>query len=195
LAPPLSIEAFGSHDRGWGRLLGVCDPNAFSWVISALLPRRARLTILFMDPEPCPVCGRFPNRPVTADAVVIRDGRVLLIRRKHDPDAGRYALPGGFVDQQERPEECAVRELREECGIAGAVEGLVGVYAAPNRDPQRHSITFVYRVRPFDGAEPQAGDDADGVVWAPLDDLPPLAFDHAAILADVRADREWGARP
>ena len=140
-----------------------------------------------MPVEPCPSCGRFPNRPLTADAAVVHAGHVLLIRRKHPPFAGAYALPGGFVDPWESPEDCALRELREECGIVGTIEHLVGVYAAADRDPVRHTVTFVYRVRLADGPPPRAGDDAEAVVWAPLDALPPLAFDHAAILADVRA--------
>jgi 8-oxo-dGTP diphosphatase len=140
-----------------------------------------------MPAEPCPCCGRYPNRPVTADAVVLREGRVLLVRRRHDPFAGAYALPGGFVDLDESPADCALRELREECGLEGTIEHLVGVYADGARDPTRHTVTFAYQVRPTTDGPARAGDDADAVVWAPLDDLPPLAFDHAAILADVRA--------
>lgn len=140
-----------------------------------------------MAAEPCPCCGRYPNRPVTADAVVVREGRVLLVRRRRDPFAGAFALPGGFVDLSESPAECALRELREECGLEAAIDHLVGVYADAARDPTRRTVTFVYRVRLIADQPARAGDDADAVVWAPLDDLPPLAFDHAAILADVRA--------
>ncbi|GIW06195.1 MAG: hypothetical protein KatS3mg060_1000 [Dehalococcoidia bacterium] len=166
----------GSGNWGWGRLLGVHDPvtpfNAYNPAMAS---------------APCPVCGRFANRPVTADAAVVHAGRVLLVQRKHDPFRGAYALPGGFVDPNESPEECALRELREECGLTGTIEHLVGVYAAADRDPQRHTITFVYRIRPDQRPTATPGDDAAAVIWAPLEALPPLAFDHAAILADVRA--------
>ncbi|MCS6801340.1 MAG: NUDIX hydrolase [Chloroflexota bacterium] len=140
-----------------------------------------------MPTDPCPCCGRPPCRPVTADAVVIRDGRVLLIQRRNEPFAGAYALPGGFVDPDETPAACALRELREECGLEGTIEALIGVYAEATRDPARHTVTVAYRVRTAEDAAARAGDDAASILWAPLDNLPPLAFDHAAILADVRA--------
>lgn len=172
-------------DRGSGAG-GGCWEFGSSRFIS---PRIARMTV-----EPCPVCGRFPNRPVTADAAVVRDGRILLVRRKFDPFAGRYALPGGFVDQNETPEDCAVRELREECGLDGEVDGLVGVYSGIDRDRHRHTVSFVYSVRATSSSDGEPGDDAAALLWAPLDRLPPLAFDHAAIVADLRAGIRWERR-
>lgn len=148
--------------------------------------RKMRVNGVNVPVQPCPVCGRYPNRPVTADAVVIRDGRVLLIRRGNEPFKGRYALPGGFVDQGETPEACAVRELEEETGLTGTPAGVINFYDDVSRDTARHSIGFAYIVDVPREQVAKAGDDAAAVEWWPLDALPSLAFDHDTILADVR---------
>ncbi|HEX2171368.1 MAG TPA: NUDIX hydrolase [Dehalococcoidia bacterium] len=134
----------------------------------------------------CAACGRWPVRPLTVDAVVIRDGRILLIERGREPHRGKFALPGGFVDPDEDGATAALRELREETGLVGGRARLVWVADGPDRDPQRHAVALVYLVDVPAGAEPVAGDDAAGLGWYPLDDLPPLAFDHAEIIQQVR---------
>jgi len=118
---------------------------------------------------------------VTADGIVVRDGKVLLIRRGNDPFKGAYALPGGFAEYGEQLEHCAVREVHEETGIRTEVVRLVGVYSAPDRDPRGHFVTAVYHLKPVGGSL-KAGDDARSAEWAPLDKLPELAFDHADII-------------
>ncbi|HJZ55824.1 MAG TPA: NUDIX hydrolase [Gemmataceae bacterium] len=139
----------------------------------------------------------YPRPALTVDVVLAtRESRprVLLIRRKHEPFAGSWALPGGFVDDGERLADAARRELREETGLAtGDLEQL---YTAgdPGRDPRGWTVSVVYlaRVR-AEELTPVAADDADAVGWFPLDELPALAFDHAMILARARArivDRE-----
>src|SRR5512145_1188956 len=111
------------------------------------------------------------NRPKTpllaADcAVVDAGGRVLLIRRRHPPFQGCYALPGGFVEIGETVEDGARRELAEETGVeveAGALQ-LVGVYSDPGRDPRGHTCSVVFLAR-VPHAEPKAGDDAAAAEW------------------------------
>ncbi len=128
----------------------------------------------------------YPRPMLTADCVVT-NGRdeVLLVRRGNDPFRGQWALPGGFMEMDETIEHCAVRELREETGIAVSESALrlVGVYSAPGRDPRGRTVTAAYAVRLADGVA-TAGDDAAEVRWWPLAALPPLAFDHARILTD-----------
>lgn len=127
---------------------------------------------------------------LTADVVALaRIGgarHVLLIRRGSEPFAGSWALPGGFVDEGERPEDAARRELAEETGItyAGALT-LVGVYGDPGRDPRGWTVSVAYSAF-FDVPGAAAGgDDAAEARWFPLDGLPPLAFDHREIVADA----------
>ena len=133
---------------------------------------------------------RFPRPSVTVDVAVYRwrGGRlqVLLIERGHDPFAGRWALPGGFVDHNEAPEDAARRELLEETGVT--VEQLVPVaaFGDPGRDPRGWVISMAYVAFAPPETEAAAGDDARIIGWHGVDALPEMAFDHARILAACR---------
>ncbi|MBP5527063.1 MAG: NUDIX hydrolase [Bacteroidales bacterium] len=129
----------------------------------------------------------YPRPMLTADCVVVRpSGEVLLVRRGNEPFKGCWALPGGFMEMDETIEHCAVRELMEETGIEvdESMLSLVGVFSAPGRDPRGRTVTAAYLVR-ADVGEAKAGDDAAEVRWWPLNALPPLAFDHDAIIASA----------
>ncbi|MEU8856942.1 NUDIX domain-containing protein [Streptomyces sp. NPDC048556] len=126
----------------------------------------------------------------TADVVVTTtDGYVLLIERGWDPHAGQWALPGGHVDPGETSRIAAARELAEEAGVYAAPEELsqVGTWDAPGRDPRGRYVTVAYQLTVISGLPAEAGADAVNVRWWPLNDLPPLAFDHADIIAAVTA--------
>lgn len=132
----------------------------------------------------------YPRPMVTVDVVILTRGpkpRVLLIRRKKDPFAGAWALPGGFVDMDEKLEDAARRELWEETGVKAAKVEQVATFGDPGRDPRGRTISVVYlaRVSPSQ-VKPVAADDAAEVGWHPLRRLPPLAFDHKDILALVK---------
>jgi 8-oxo-dGTP diphosphatase len=132
----------------------------------------------------------YPRPAVTVDVVIVtreRRPRVLLVRRKHEPFAGMWAIPGGFVDMDEPLEAAARRELREETGVeAGRLEQL-HTFGDPGRDPRGRTISVVYLARvDADRVRPEAADDAAEVGWHPLSRLPPLAFDHQQILACAR---------
>lgn len=131
----------------------------------------------------------YPHPAVTAYLIVLTcetPPRVLLIRRKHEPFAGAWALPGGFVDQDEPLETAARRELREETGLEVDQLEQMQAFGDPGRDPRGWtvSIAFVARVDPNTSAT--AGDDAAEAAWHPLEQLPPLAFDHGKVLAFAR---------
>jgi len=128
----------------------------------------------------------FPATPALTTDCVVFDARgyVLLIRRKHDPFKGSYALPGGFVDVGERVEDACRRELKEETGLEVGALRLIGVYSDPNRDPRGHTCSIAYLAR-VGRAEPQAGDDAAWAGWVADWRAEVLAFDHAAILSDA----------
>lgn len=135
-------------------------------------------------------CYDYPRPMVTVDVVIVtreERPRVLLIRRKNEPYAGCWAIPGGFVDMDESLEDAARRELFEETGIrTGALEQL-RTFGDPGRDPRGRVISVVYLAQ-VDAAKlrPQAADDAAEVGWHSLQRPPRLAFDHAEILALVR---------
>jgi 8-oxo-dGTP diphosphatase len=111
-------------------------------------------------------------------------GRLLLIRRKHPPFRGQYALPGGYVEYAETTEEAAARELAEETGLVATNVSLLGVYSDPHRDPRGHMVSIAYRIA-VAGYDLRAGDDAaDAAFVADWEDLD-LAFDHRKIVEDA----------
>lgn len=128
----------------------------------------------------------YPRPALTVDVVVAtrEEGpRVLLIRRGKDPFAGRWALPGGFVDQNERLIDAARRELVEETGVT--VGDLEQLYTAgdPGRDPRGWTVSVTYLARVDVGqVSAAAADDAAEVGWFPLDQPPEMAFDHEMLL-------------
>lgn len=138
--------------------------------------------------------SKYPIISVTVDVVLlaVREGAssVLLIRRAHPPYAGDWALPGGFLDQDEDAEAAARRELQEETGIAyaGPLPQL-RTYSAPDRDPRGRTVSIVHLASLGHPVDPVAGDDAAEARWFAVDALPELAFDHAEVLADAMRGR------
>ena len=132
---------------------------------------------------------RWPRASVTADAVLFaeREGLtyVLLIQRGNEPYKGCWAFPGGFLEMDETVARCAERELEEETSIVLTGMQLVGIYSDVERDPRGRVITAAYAAMTT-MPEATAADDAAAAQWWPLNDLPPLAFDHDKILADAK---------
>lgn len=137
----------------------------------------------------------FPPFGVTADLVIltVRDQQlcVALVERRDEPFKGMLALPGGFISRHgldHTLEETALRELREETGIQPDEVHLeqLRTYWTRGRDPRQEVVTVAWlALGPISG-ELQAGSDAAGVDWYPVDFAlaQPLAFDHHDILRD-----------
>src|SRR5690348_9654260 len=92
-------------------------------------------------------CYQYPRPAVTVDVVIVtREAkpRVLLIRRKHEPHLGQWAIPGGFVDMDEALEVAARRELLEETGVRARKLEQLGTWGDPGRDPRGRTISVVY---------------------------------------------------
>jgi 8-oxo-dGTP diphosphatase len=125
---------------------------------------------------------------VTVDIVLFRQsvngGELLLIQRKNEPFQHQWALPGGFVDQNEDLADAARRELSEETGIhVGHIEQLKA-FGKPGRDPRGHMVSVAFLVTVTDGnLVAKAADDAADAKWFSVNDLPKLAFDHAEIIS------------
>ena len=121
------------------------------------------------------------------DGIVERDDKLLLVRRKKDPFKGSLSFPGGKVDEGEKVEDALKRELKEETNFDIEPTDILGVYSDPSRDPRGHrvSITFIATIKSGDA---KAADDAESIVWLPINEQQDLDFDHNKIL---NAYRQW----
>lgn len=137
--------------------------------------------------KPCPHCGgevvHYRNPVPTVDIIIYDPVQGVVLIERNNPPLG-WALPGGFVDYGETLEHAAVREAKEETGLDVVLTGLVGVYSMPTRDDRQHTISITYSAVSRDVGVLQAGDDAGGVRFFKLEDLPDLVFDHREILGD-----------
>lgn len=141
---------------------------------------------------------RAPYAPtfVTVDAVVVQSGHVLLVERKARPGKGLWALPGGFVDQNETLLDACLRELREETRLKVPAPVLKGsikgqrVFDEPNRSARGRTITHAFHIE-LEAAEElpkvKGGDDARTAFWVPLAELDPARMfeDHYFIIQDM----------
>jgi 8-oxo-dGTP diphosphatase len=127
----------------------------------------------------------FKSPKLTVDGAIIKNYKILLIKRKNDPFKGKWALPGGFVEYNERVEQAVIREVFEETGLKTEIIELVGIYSDPNRDPRGHTVTVVFLLE-INNGKINSGDDADEARFFNLDNLPVLAFDHNNIINDIK---------
>jgi 8-oxo-dGTP diphosphatase len=127
----------------------------------------------------------YPSVPVVGvGAVIVRDGRVLIIRRAHEPRKGEWSLPGGKVELGETMTEAVRREMKEETGLDVDVGPLVELFDRVHRDAEGrvryHFVIADFLCVPIGGQE-QAGDDADALAWAGADDLAAYHINRHAI--------------
>jgi len=129
-----------------------------------------------------------PNaRAAVADAVILDGGKILLVKRGREPEKGKWAVPGGHMERDETAEEACVREVKEETGLEVRIVKLIGVFSSPSRDPIRQTVASAYLCVPAGSTEAKGGDDAAEAKWFRLKGLPPLAFDHAQMVAAALA--------
>lgn len=126
---------------------------------------------------------KYRKPSIAVDGILIKNNKILLIKRKNEPFKDKWALPGGFVEYGEKVEDAVLREFEEEVGIKAKIKELLGVYSDPNRDPRGHVISIVF-ILEGEGL-PKAGDDAKEAKFFDLNALPPLAFDHEKIIKDA----------
>ncbi len=124
----------------------------------------------------CARCGfiYFMGPKLVAGALVVDNGRVLLLRRGIEPQLGRWTFPGGYVDHGESPAECAIRESEEEVRMKIALGPLHGVYY-DRHNP--NAVVIVYRAEAGD-EPPGVSLEATEVRYFGLDEIPweELAF-------------------
>ena len=126
------------------------------------------------------------NPLLTVDTVIIQNNSVVLVKRKNPPFKGSWALPGGFVEYGETVETAAIRETKEETGLDIELNGIVGVYSDPHRDPRGHIISVCFLGNKI-GGKLVADTDAADVQCMEIDEISKieLAFDHHNILEDA----------
>jgi len=125
----------------------------------------------------CQKCDRIHYEnplPATAALVLNHRNQLLLVKRLIEPAKGKWCLPGGFIEIDETIEEAVLRELKEETGIIGEIEGLVDFFSQMSQH-YRAILIFGYKVKIL-GGELKAGDDAEDAGFFGLDALPPIAF-------------------
>ncbi len=126
---------------------------------------------------------------VAVDAVVFtvmeNELKVLLIKRKKHPFEGRFALPGGFVKEDENLEAAAQRELTEETNVKNIFLHQLGAYGDVERDPRGRIISIAYMALVRSDQPLKSSHDAAEAKWFSVYSLPQLAFDHRKIIDDA----------
>ncbi len=123
---------------------------------------------------------------LTVDALIIFEGKLVLIRRRNPPFKDSFALPGGFVEVGETVEAAVVREAKEETGLDIEIIKLLGVYSDPLRDPRSHTVSICYLAK--GRGKLKAGSDAKYIGLFGLNEIPELAFDHNKIIENAKSD-------
>ncbi len=123
---------------------------------------------------------------LTVDALIVFQGKLVLIKRKNPPFEDCFALPGGFVDIGETVEEATIREAKEETGLDIELLKLLGVYSDPERDPRGHTVSVCYLAK--GSGTLKADSDAKDIGLFGLNEVPELAFDHNYIVEKATSD-------
>ncbi len=136
----------------------------------------------------CSQCRKVAYKnPVPSTGVVVLDeqNRFLMVKRTVEPKIGHWCLPGGFMEIDESPVECALRELREETALVGKNPVLLDALSTKSQFYPNIAI-MGYLVREWEGT-PMPGDDAGEVGWFGFDNHPEIAFEpHRAFVNKVR---------
>lgn len=176
-----SMTFAGSFDSNIENMLA---PGAFQWIMDHFILTEKHISLIkeyqFIKKykqiwEQAP----FPPTFVTSDAVVIKSGHILVIKRKFEPGKGLYALPGGFIKQNETIEQSAIRELKEETKIDVNKNILYSsikdkkVFDHPERSLRGRTLTHAFCINLGQGELPEikASDDAFGAQWLSILDI------------------------
>ncbi len=133
-------------------------------------------------PPRCLRCGHiaYPDPKIATGVLVARGGRLLLVRRNHEPELGRWSFPSGYVDAGEVIEAAAVREVHEETALRVRLTRLLGVYSAAGEQ-----VVFIaYAGEALEG-EARAGEEAFEVRWFEVEEIPDLAFPHDQAIVEA----------
>jgi 8-oxo-dGTP diphosphatase len=117
----------------------------------------------------------YPAHPVVGvGAVIVRDGKALIVKRAHEPRKGEWSLPGGHLHLGESLEDAARREVKEETGLEVELGPIIETFDRVHRDGDgriRYHFVIIDYVCWSDGGEAMAGSDAEAVAWVTADDI------------------------
>ena len=117
----------------------------------------------------------YPAHPVVGvGAVVVRDGKALIIKRAHEPRKGEWSLPGGLLELGESLQDAARREIKEETSLDVEVGPVIETFDRVHRDDQgrvRYHFVIVDFVCWPNRGEAVPGSDAEGVAWVAPDEI------------------------
>jgi ADP-ribose pyrophosphatase YjhB (NUDIX family) len=135
----------------------------------------------------CPACGRvhFHDPKVAVGVLAERRGRLLLVKRNHEPHLGEWSFPSGYIDAGEELEAGAVRETKEETGLDIRIDRLLGAYSTAGE-----LVIFIAFAARVVGGRIAAGPECQDARFFAPDALPPLAFPH-----DQRIMAAWRLMP
>jgi 8-oxo-dGTP diphosphatase len=139
----------------------------------------------------------YKNPTPTVDAIIQKNSQILLIERKKEPFKGYLVLPGGFVNEGERVEDAAKREVKEETSLDIVLLEILGVYSEPGRDPRGHvmSTVFIGEISKVSyKVDAIAQDDAAAIEWLNLEEVvnTRFGFDHRRIIIDYVKWKQFG---
>ncbi len=145
------------------------------------------------DYQVCSKCKRtlYTNQQLTASAVIVREGKLLVAIRALEPFKGAYDLPGGFVEPTETAREAILREVSEELHVLGSVVKpfeVLGPDPYPFEGINHQNADMLYQVD-IGQAEPRPDDDVSGIKWIPIEELSESDFafpSHKQFIAGLK---------
>lgn len=170
-------------DRGLGPVMSRSNFTYCPYCATALEVRE-----IYRQQRPvCPKCHfvHFPDPKVAVIGLVTHGSQVLLIRRAVEPDKGKWALPGGYMDAGEMPTFALQRELLEEVGLPVKIETLLEIFPMVVAAGRSQGIVLAYHAVPADAAQTTLAcdDDACEAAWFTATTLPTdLAFESTHTL-------------
>ncbi|MES2734192.1 MAG: NUDIX domain-containing protein, partial [Bacteroidota bacterium] len=135
-----------------------------------------------------PYTYQYPRPALTVDCLLFgfdeSELKILLIERSNEPFKGYWALPGGFLDEEDPTiEHAAKRELEEETGLTNVFMEQLYTFGDVGRDPRGRTISVAYyALIKLSDYKVQAGDDASNAQWFSMSEIPALSFDHDKII-------------
>ena len=117
----------------------------------------------------------YPKHPIVGvGAIIIQNGKILIVRRGSEPGKGKWSVPGGLVELGETVKQTVVREVKEECGLDAEVDKLIDVVDSMTFDEngklKYHFVILDFFVK-LKGGELKPGDDAKEALWVPLEEV------------------------